>query len=136
METMENKNKNKNKKLRVLVIDDDPFIAESIRDIIEKEFNAKVDTSNNGIEALYLLIQRSNNGEPYMLVLTDNSMPGLTGTKVIDNYKKLYPDTKTKFLLVTGDSSLNNIGIPILYKPFTLETFIEKIEPYINHMPD
>ena len=65
---------------RVLVVDDEPDIRESLRDIIEASIeDTLVITARDGQEAIDLL--RTNG--PFDLVLTDERMPRATGGEVL-----------------------------------------------------
>jgi CheY-like chemotaxis protein len=75
-------------KSRVLVIDDDPEITESLREYIEAE-GYEVDVAHNGKQGM--VMQRK---KPYELIITDIIMPEEDGFEVIMEVKFSYPMTK------------------------------------------
>jgi len=76
-------------KRNILIADDEPDLLEILKEYLE-EFNYKVDTCNNGEEALLLL--ESNK---YDLLLSDINMPKMKGFELLHRAKKKYPSLKT-----------------------------------------
>ena len=99
---------------RVLVIDDDPDVLESLG-ILVTEIGYAVETAVSGAEALGKLEQAE-----FDLILTDFQMPGMDGAQVATAVKKLRP--RMPVVLVSGrsfDSNYSNVSAS-LKKPFTL----------------
>lgn len=107
-------------KSRVLVIDDDPEITESLRECIEAE-GYEVDVAFNGKQGL--LMQRQ---KPYELIITDIIMPEEDGLEVIMEVKFNYP--MTKVIAISGGGYVHSTdylkmakelgAVMVLTKPF------------------
>jgi PAS domain S-box-containing protein len=85
--------------LRILVIDDDPIILESLRDILERcgHFIGVADGGQRGIDTFRAAHDRC---EPFEVVITDLGMPHIDGRTVAAAVKSLEP--KTRVILLTG----------------------------------
>jgi DNA-binding response OmpR family regulator len=85
--------------LRVLLIDDDPSLVESLRSSLADEGH-KVTATNGGragIEA-FRVAQRA--GMLFDIVITDLAMPDVDGREVVSSLRSLSPDTP--IVLLTG----------------------------------
>ncbi|OXM14908.1 response regulator transcription factor [Paenibacillus herberti] len=80
---------------RVLLVDDEPFIVEGLQDAIDwSAYELEVaGTAGSGKAALELLKQR-----PADLLVTDITMPGMTGLELIREARKLLPELKVIIL--------------------------------------
>jgi CheY-like chemotaxis protein len=65
--------------VRILCVDDDPALTETLRDVLEPS-GYDVDTAANGLVALKLIDRFP---AKYPLVITDMRMPGLDGYRLI-----------------------------------------------------
>jgi len=85
--------------LRILVVDDDPLLLKSMRDILETDGHEVVvaDGGQSGIDAFAGADQR---GEPFDVIFSDLGMPYVDGRKVAATIKALSP--RTPVVLVTG----------------------------------
>ena len=84
---------------RILVVDDDPLMTKTLRDILEVEGYA-VTVAGGGqtaIDAFQLALQSD---ESFALVITDLGMHGVDGRRVIGEVKKSSPTTPV--ILLTG----------------------------------
>jgi len=71
--------------IRILVADDHPIIRRGLKQIIDEEFNMKVeDEAENGYEVLEK-IQKNN----FDVILLDISMPGMNGLDVLKQIKSI-----------------------------------------------
>ncbi|MEA2290414.1 MAG: hypothetical protein QOD55_2411 [Solirubrobacteraceae bacterium] len=86
------------RKPRVMCVDDDPQMLESLRDMLRRHFDVVLST--NGFEALRLLTE-----EPFDVVLSDMQMPMINGARFLTLAREHAPDTVR--LLLTGQSSLD-----------------------------
>jgi CheY-like chemotaxis protein len=86
-------------KPRVVCVDDEPAVLESLRDMLRREFD--VVTTNNGFAALRLLTE-----ERVPVVLSDMWMPLLHGGRFLTLARKHAPDTVR--LVLSGQSSLDD----------------------------
>jgi CheY-like chemotaxis protein len=85
---------------RVLVVDDEPALAEVTRQMLER-LGYQVDIRINGIDALEAFRNQSEE-KRFDLVITDMTMPHLTGIELAKKLLKL--DTNLPILLCTGFS--------------------------------
>ncbi|MBI3076780.1 MAG: sigma-54-dependent Fis family transcriptional regulator, partial [Deltaproteobacteria bacterium] len=85
---------------RVLVVDDEPNISESIKRALER-IGYSVDVAANAEGAL----ARMERG-PVELVLCDIKLPGMDGLELLGRIKELYPETVV--VMITGYASIDN----------------------------
>lgn len=102
--------------MKVLVVEDNASLLESIRQILEDEY--EVDTADNGEDGLYLAQQSI-----YDIVLLDVMLPGMDGFEIIRQMRNAKLDTSVLFL--TAKDSLEDRvkglelgGDDYLVKPF------------------
>lgn len=115
-----------NSELKVLVVDDNDIIAKQISNYLRKaEVSEKIWCTNNGTNTCKMIIEKQPD-----LVLLNLKMPDMNGMDIIEKYK----DEPIKFVIVSGFIDLEVIqkskqfGVAALIsKPFTYETFKEKI---------
>lgn len=81
----------------VLLVDDDPNILAGLRRALRQE-NYQVTTAEGAAEALAALQQ-----SPADLIVTDEGMPGMSGTELLARVREQYPDTLR--ILLTGKGS-------------------------------
>jgi len=108
-------------RLRILLVDDDPLLIKSLRDILEGDghVTTAADGGQNGIDA-FLAAQRS--GAPFSLVITDLGMPYVDGRKVAAAVKGAAPSTPVILLTGWGRRLLADNDLPpyvdrVLSKP-------------------
>jgi len=87
---------------RLLVIDDEPPIIEITRDMLS-ELGYQVETESNSVAALGKIRQQPNR---YDLVISDQTMPELTGLDLAEELQRLNP--KVPVIICTGYSSIIN----------------------------
>jgi signal transduction histidine kinase/CheY-like chemotaxis protein len=85
--------------LRVLVIDDDPSLLESLRIALIDEGH-KVTTAAGGQTGVDTFRAAQRLGKPYDVVITDLRMPDVDGREVVANVRRLSP--ATPIILLTG----------------------------------
>lgn len=117
------------KKGRILVIDDEEICCEQISDMLQR-LGHEVLTKTSGIEALEAF--RAGPSD-YDMVITDQTMPRLTGLGLADHLRRIRPDIA--IILCTGYTELISaaqaslFGIrKILMKPVTLTQLKRVIE--------
>src|ERR1700712_321671 len=91
-------------KPRVLCLDDEPLVLESLRDALRRKFEIVVST--NGFEALRLLAS-----DPFAVVLTDMAMPMPDGARFLTLAREHAPDTVR--VMLTGQSALHDAAAAI-----------------------
>ena len=115
---------------RILIVEDVPAVALSIRIVLESGGHA-VTTAQDGISGLAALSRRDID-----VVVTDIWMPGKSGAQVIEEGRGLAP--RTRWLAITGGApngliTPREIGIQdfgadrVLFKPFRREELLDAI---------
>lgn len=107
----------------ILVVDDDENIRDTIYDLLSAEHDCQ--TAETAEQALARLEVAS-----YDVVLTDISMPGLSGLELLGTVRQKYPETPVIIISGIGDQEhaqgLIRLGaFEYLLKPFRLEV-VEK----------
>ena len=104
----------------ILVVDDEVEVGDLARDILELA-GYTVLTATSGEDALVVLAQHDR---PVQLVLSDVTMPGMTGVALMAELAKKRPDVRV--LLTSGfrdDTMMRHDGIdatvPFLGKPYS-----------------
>jgi signal transduction histidine kinase len=104
---------------RVLVVDDEIGVRESLRAILSRDF--QVLTAGNGNEALAVVTR-----EPVDIVTLDLNMPGLGGVGVLERVKQIDPDIEV--MIITGKGTFETAvqglrlrAFDYLSKPFDTE---------------
>jgi CheY-like chemotaxis protein len=87
---------------RVLVVDDESYIRELIRETLRGR-QYKAGTAANGVEALDILSR-----EAYDILVTDVVMPGMEGLELVKQVRRLYP--KVHIIVLTGFPRSADIG--------------------------
>ncbi|HEX8644248.1 MAG TPA: PAS domain S-box protein [Allosphingosinicella sp.] len=105
---------------RALVVDDEADIADTIRELLERE-GFEVVVAQDGGSALRALDQSE-----FDVVLSDLRMPGVSGPEMYARLKEVRPQLLGRIAFVTGDTLgasmdafLKESGRPVLEKPFT-----------------
>jgi CheY-like chemotaxis protein len=97
--------------LRLLVIDDDPLLIASLRQVLEGDGNAVV-TANSGQAGIDVFLKAQTAGEPFNVVITDLGMPHVDGRKVATAIKAASPATPVILLSGWGQRLLAEGNIP------------------------
>jgi len=113
---------------RVLIVEDDNISIVLIKSMLENEY-CEIDIAQNGADGLELLTYALKSSNPYTIVYTDHSMPILSGSDMLREYKKLEAQSsqrKTTTVSVSGDTrdlDLNNYD-HFATKPFRKEEIV------------
>jgi len=117
---------------RMIVADDDPFARESVLHAM-KNTGVEVHYAEDGDEAVRMIREGRERGEPYDLILLDWRMPRLDGLETARLIRKNYP-LKIPILFFTAydwsdiEDEAREIGIShFLPKPFFMSTFRDAI---------
>jgi CheY-like chemotaxis protein len=86
-------------RLRILVVDDDPLLLKSLRDILEGDGH-EVTTANGGQDGIDFFHTALQRGAAFAVVISDLGMPYVDGRKVAGAVKNLSPSTPV--ILLTG----------------------------------
>ncbi len=87
--------------LALLVVDDEPSILNAMRRLFRHE-SFQVLVANNSEEAFEILAQR-----PIQVIVSDQRMPGMTGTEFFTRVRQLYPDTMR--IILSGYTELETV---------------------------
>jgi len=111
---------------KILLVDDEPSVSKAIRMLLEHD-GFKVQMVNSG-EAALALYER----DQFDLVITDFSMPGMTGGELASRIKKIRP-SQPIIMATASIYKLDAASHPrpvvdcVLDKPFTLQELREAI---------
>ena len=124
-------------KHRILVVDDEPTVCKSIRQVLIRE-DCDVETALSGEEAL-----RKDAERPYDVMIVDLMMPGLSGMELLRSIKASNP--KARIIMVTGYPTMRNTlqamqlgAMDFLPKPFlptTLRNLVAKALEAVDDAP-
>src|SRR5437899_1555233 len=85
---------------RILIVDDNELARQQLQKLLESDQRLRVDTANNGTEALEAICDHS-----YSIVITDLKMPHLDGLQLIEEVeKRCIPVT---VIVTTGHGSID-----------------------------
>lgn len=116
--------------LQILVVDDDPSVRKVISMLLRYDGH-EVESVDCGDAALALLTQRS-----FHIVVTDYTMPEMTGDQLIVCIRKLHPDLPIIMITAFPDHQVltQSIGRAdvLLLKPFTREALRAAIDKVLT----
>jgi len=110
-------------RLKILLVDDDALIAMSSVDMLE-DLGHEVIEANSGLQALELI----RSGQHFDLIITDYSMPGMTGAQLAQAARDIHP--AVPIVLATGYADLpagTDIDLPRLGKPYNQAQLAKEI---------
>jgi len=114
----------------ILVVDDDDVIRDTLCELFSLEYACQ--TADTAEDALAKL-----EAQPFDVVLTDISMPGLNGKELLNKVVELYPGTPV--IIMSGHSDAEQAEILLsrgefdyLLKPFRLEVVEESVKRAIE----
>jgi DNA-binding NtrC family response regulator len=96
---------------RVLIVDDDPIVADSLAEFLKRE-GYEPTTAASGGEALEMLkaaeVSPGGNGvsRPFAIVVTDVTIPGMNGMELLRRVNKDHPGTVA--LMITGYGTIES----------------------------
>jgi two-component system, NtrC family, sensor kinase len=118
---------------RVLVIDDEEWILELVRQILKLD-GFEVDVAKDGQTALQHVVKAK-----YQLLVCDWKMPGLSGPQLYDRIQVVDPDAASRVIFMTGDvvsdtfqAFLKKHSKSCLSKPFSVQEFRQTIGSFIQ----
>ena len=117
-------------KKKILIIDDEDFIRELVKDFLEMEDiqTDEAETSEQGLE----LITRNS----YNLILLDRNLGKGKAEEVIEQFHKI--DRDIPIIILTGDMDCNENYLKqinadgVILKPFQVTEFMEKINEFLE----
>ena len=120
----------------VLVVDNEPVMRTLVRRTLEAE-DFHVEEATDGVSALALIQARD---EPFNLVLTDLSMPGVDGRQVSETLARYRPSVAV--LCMSGNpDAVPHIGpaenpVRVMLKPFTADDLYHAVRDAITRSAD
>jgi DNA-binding NtrC family response regulator len=116
---------------RVLVVDDDETIRDTLYELLSEEYVCQ--TAETAEKAFARL-----EADPYEVVLTDISMPGLSGLELLGHVRQKFPNTPVIIISGIGDQEhaqgLIKLGaFDFLLKPFTLEVVEKSVKRALEY---
>jgi DNA-binding NtrC family response regulator len=109
----------------ILVVDDDDVIRDTLCELLASNYHCQ--QASTAEEAL-----RTLQAQSFDVVLTDVSMPGLSGRELLQRVRNLYPGTPV--IVVSGlsdqdqaQSLISGGAFDYLLKPFRLEVVEESV---------
>ncbi len=119
-------------KAKILVVDDEKTIRESLSMVLEEE-GYTAQAVSNGKEALDLVKETD-----FDIVITDLKMPELDGMELLKQCQRLCP--QTSLIIITAHGSLESAiealragAYDYILKPFDFDEVLLKIKRLINH---
>lgn len=119
--------------IKVLIVEDDPMVAQIDKNYIEQLSQFKVvKTCNNGKDALQVLKQ-----EKIDLIILDVYMPKLNGIEFLKEIRK--KEIKTDVIMVTAAKEIDSLKqilslgiLDYLVKPFEYDRFIQALKKFLK----
>ena len=118
--------------LRILLVDDDPLLLKSLRDILEADGHT-ITAANGGQEGINAFTAAHQTAAAFAVVITDLGMPHVDGRKVAGAIKGLSSSTPVILLTGWGQRLMSEGDIPphvdqLLSKPPKLRHLREALE--------
>jgi CheY-like chemotaxis protein len=115
---------------RVLVVDDEALVRRSLA-----LFLTKAGFTVTAVESAEAALELLRAGEAFDLLVTDQSMPGMTGRELVGEATRLRPGLPA--LVVTGYDIAGGLeqlpeAVPILRKPVDREAFVRHVQVLIG----
>lgn len=121
---------------RVLVVDDEPVMRQFVRRLLEGE-GFEVEAAPNGETALRLV---QATAEPFDLVLTDLSMPGIDGRRVSETVRRYRPTVAVLCMSANPDAvpyvESEDTPVRVLLKPFSADDLYHAVRDAITRARD
>ncbi|MEP6570426.1 MAG: response regulator [Acidobacteriota bacterium] len=117
--------------VRVLVVDDDDSIRDTLYELLSEQYICQTAET---VEKAFARLE----ADSYGVVLTDISMPGLSGLELLGHIRQKYPDTAVIMISGIGDQEhsqgLIKLGaFDFLLKPFSLEVVEKSVRRAVEY---
>ena len=120
------------KNLSVLIVEDELALRESFQFLLQNLF-AEVDTAEDGQEALNKMDERD-----YDIVLTDLSMPRMSGLRLVDKIRKKSQSQIVVAISAHDDEEFSEALAPynvkLLTKPLEMDELFETLVPLCEQL--
>ena len=120
----------------ILVVDDDPRVSELVASLLEAE-GWETRRADSGDEALARLA-----ADPCLAVLTDQRMPGTSGTELARRVRELHGEASPVLILMTGgmarEEAASSVDVfdAVLFKPVKTGDILRTLEDCLGDRPD
>jgi CheY-like chemotaxis protein len=119
--------RSKESRATILVVDDEPQNAQTLRDLLEYH-GFRVETAENGIQAL----DRLTSGHRFDLVITDMKMPEMDGLELLRQVQRLRKNLPVIVLtayatLKNGLQAIKEGVYDYISKPFTVHLLMDVV---------
>jgi two-component system, OmpR family, alkaline phosphatase synthesis response regulator PhoP len=118
---------------RILIIEDDPDIAESLRYNLERE-GMRTEVAESGEKGLRLAINQVPS-----LILLDLMLPGMTGTELCRRFRREPVTEKTPIIILTAKASESDkiTGLELgaddyITKPFSVKELLARVRAVLR----
>jgi len=116
---------------KILVVDDDDAIRDTLYELLSEEYLCQ--TAETAEKAFARL-----EADSYDVVLTDISMPGLSGLELLGHIRQKFPNTPVIMISGIGDQDhaqgLIKLGaFDFLLKPFSLEVVEKSVQRAVEY---
>jgi len=115
---------------RILVVDDDPFVCESIKMLLAYDGH-EVQTASGGTEALTRF-----DPQKIQVVFTDFAMPGMKGDELAEKIKARSPATPIILLTAFPPPTKPPAIDLVLTKPFMLQSLRDGLQKIFGEKPE
>ena len=116
---------------KILIVDDDDAIRDTLYDLLSEEYSCQTaETAEKAVARL--------EADVYDVVLTDISMPGLSGLELLGHIRQKFSDTPVIIISGIGDQEhaqgLIKLGaFDFLLKPFKLEVVEKSVRRAVEY---
>jgi CheY-like chemotaxis protein len=118
---------------RVLIVDDEPLVAQALERLLQPEYAVSV--AGSGPDALALLAA----GERFDAILCDVIMPEMNGLGFYDAVVRSHFDHAERIVFMTGGMLMEStrklvrrVGNPVLEKPFGYDAVVAVLQKQID----
>lgn len=110
----------------ILAVDDDPVVLNAVERDLRQKYGRehRILKANSGAEALEILRELLERGDPVALLVADQRMPSMTGVEFLEEAAELLPDVRKVLLTAYADTdaaiyAINRAGVDYyLLKPW------------------